>query len=346
MYNEQIEKLIELALADGELTEKEKQVLFKKAEAAGIDLDEFEMVLEARLFEKTKHKTIEPTVAPKSDKLGDVKKCPACGAIATSFSASCSDCGFEFRNVGANTSVKLLSEKLEAVVQECNKMSFEDKNVLGKLTDTAQQQQEKREKEILDRQRDVIKNFPIPNTKEDILEFLHFMNPKIKTGFGSDKNVVAWRNKYTEVLSRAESAFVNDTKMRSEIEQYKQQYKSSKLTLVISWFIGLPKKAKTGIIVATVFVLFYGFMGIFLGGMSSTHDKEVEKEKERLELILQNASNAIQNKNYDEAEIFANQLYWEYTDSYTSNDTDKLTETWNEKREKILNTIQNLKDKR
>lgn len=31
MYNEQIEKLIELALADGELTQKEKDVLFRKA---------------------------------------------------------------------------------------------------------------------------------------------------------------------------------------------------------------------------------------------------------------------------------------------------------------------------
>ena len=79
MYNEQIEKLIELALADGELTEKEKQVLFKKAEAAGIDLDEFEMVLDAKLFEKNQAKTETPPVsAPKSDKFGDVKKCPSC----------------------------------------------------------------------------------------------------------------------------------------------------------------------------------------------------------------------------------------------------------------------------
>ena len=58
IYNEQIENLIEMALADGELTEKEKQVLFKKAEAQGIDLDEFEMVLDAKLFEKQKISTI------------------------------------------------------------------------------------------------------------------------------------------------------------------------------------------------------------------------------------------------------------------------------------------------
>ena len=51
MYNEKIEALIKAALADGVLTEKEKQVLFKRAHEQGIDLDEFEMVLEAKLFE-------------------------------------------------------------------------------------------------------------------------------------------------------------------------------------------------------------------------------------------------------------------------------------------------------
>ncbi len=54
MYNKELEKLIEMALMDGELTEKEKQILFKKAEKFGVDLDEFEMVLDAKLFEKQK----------------------------------------------------------------------------------------------------------------------------------------------------------------------------------------------------------------------------------------------------------------------------------------------------
>ncbi|MFD1628662.1 hypothetical protein [Pseudopedobacter beijingensis] len=52
LYSSQLEKLIEIAITDGELTEKEKQVLFKRAEAEGIDLDEFEMVLEARIPNK------------------------------------------------------------------------------------------------------------------------------------------------------------------------------------------------------------------------------------------------------------------------------------------------------
>ena len=98
MYNEELEKLIEMALMDGELTEKEKQILFKKAEKFGVDLDEFEMVLDAKLYEKTKSVSQEKqeTSAPKSDKFGDVKKCPSCGAIVQSLQAVCSDCGHEF----------------------------------------------------------------------------------------------------------------------------------------------------------------------------------------------------------------------------------------------------------
>ncbi|MDR2621389.1 MAG: hypothetical protein LBC48_02275, partial [Dysgonamonadaceae bacterium] len=52
MYSEKLENLINHALIDGVLTEKKKQILFKNAEAEGIDMDEFEMVLEARLYEK------------------------------------------------------------------------------------------------------------------------------------------------------------------------------------------------------------------------------------------------------------------------------------------------------
>ena len=54
LYDNQLEQLIESALADGVLTDKEKGILIKKAQSMGIDLDEFEMVLEARLFEMNK----------------------------------------------------------------------------------------------------------------------------------------------------------------------------------------------------------------------------------------------------------------------------------------------------
>jgi len=54
MYSPEIERLIEMALVDGTINEKERMVLLNKAEALGINKDEFEMVLDARIFELNK----------------------------------------------------------------------------------------------------------------------------------------------------------------------------------------------------------------------------------------------------------------------------------------------------
>ncbi len=110
MYDEKTEALISAALEDGELSEKEKQILFKHAVKQGIDLDEFEMVLNARLLKLKKRSTLQSkeqessftqTVAipqpttTKSVKYGDVRKCPACGTMVASFQTHCPDCGHE-----------------------------------------------------------------------------------------------------------------------------------------------------------------------------------------------------------------------------------------------------------
>ena len=117
IYGNYMEHLIEMALADGELTEKEKQILFKKAEANGIDLDEFEMVLDARLYEKQKSmKKSQPSAqgsAPNSNKIGDVRKCPSCGAILESFTTRCPDCGHELNGIDTVSSFNALISKLE-----------------------------------------------------------------------------------------------------------------------------------------------------------------------------------------------------------------------------------------
>ena len=113
MYNEKIEALISAALADGVLTEKEKQVLFKRAEAEGIDLDEFEMVLDARLVELEKaEKEKAEKSAPKSTKYGDVRKCPVCGAMVPALAGICPECGYEFSGVDANLSSQKLADLL------------------------------------------------------------------------------------------------------------------------------------------------------------------------------------------------------------------------------------------
>jgi hypothetical protein len=76
-----------------------------------------------------------------SNKEGDIKKCPSCGTVAPSFGTVCSTCGHEFRNVETNASM----EKLFDLLQRASSISEKSS---------------------------IIINFPVPNTKESILEFL------------------------------------------------------------------------------------------------------------------------------------------------------------------------------
>ncbi len=270
MYNEQIENLINLALADGELTEKEKQILFKKAETAGIDLDEFEMVLDAKLFEKQQSmkqqepSTIPSPAAPKSDKFGDIKKCPSCGSIVQSFTGKCSDCNYEFRDLESDVTINKLFEALleaDSIRMDAFKESNMNRDLAknkgnglmgGMLSHTsssmAQLNEKKREddhikrhaEKILSRKTQIISNFPVPNSKESLLEFFTLGISKakiIKKGiFGSysdsekEHNILApiWKAKCEQVLMKARFALKEDKSTILEIENLFNQLNEKK----------------------------------------------------------------------------------------------------------------------
>ena len=228
MYNEQLEKLIEMALMDGELTEKEKQVLFKKAEAMGVDLDEFEMVLEAKLFEKQQsmQQTTQTTAAPKSDKFGEVKKCPACGSMVQSFQTKCSDCGHEFKNIGANVSIGKLFEMLNACENERKDEGMSVGSALGAMFAEALGGDK-----IMEKKKSIISGFPIPNTKDDILEFLStaIPNAKKKGNMFTKENpenkshnnlAPTWKSKCEQIIMKAKFSMKEDKKTLEEIMAY------------------------------------------------------------------------------------------------------------------------------
>lgn len=229
MYNAQLEKLIEMALMDGELTEKEKQILFKKAEGMGVDLDEFEMVLEAKLYEKQesmKAATQTTTAAPKSDKYGDVKKCPGCGAMAQSFQTNCPDCGHEFSNVGANVSIQKLFDMLNACESERKEQATSIKGAIGSMM-----AQGLGGDKVLEKKKSIISGFPIPNTKDDILEFLStaIPNAKQKGNFLTKQQpenkshndlVPTWKSKCEQIIMKAKFSMKDDKRTLEEIMAY------------------------------------------------------------------------------------------------------------------------------
>jgi len=97
----EIEKLIDLALADGQITEKERHVILKKAAELGVDADEVEMTLDGKLHQ------LEATKPKQKEKVGSIKTCPACGTSVKPFTEECADCGHVYRHDSLN---KLTSE--------------------------------------------------------------------------------------------------------------------------------------------------------------------------------------------------------------------------------------------
>lgn len=52
MYSKELEELIEAVLADGTITEKERDVIHKRAEREGVSLDEIDVYLDGKIFKK------------------------------------------------------------------------------------------------------------------------------------------------------------------------------------------------------------------------------------------------------------------------------------------------------
>ncbi|MBF0964226.1 MAG: hypothetical protein HXK17_02555, partial [Alloprevotella sp.] len=189
MLTPELEQLIQYALADGVLTDKERAVLMKKAEAAGADLDEFEMILEAKVHEAKK---AAAAAAPKaSNKEGEMKKCPHCGTPITSFRTTCQECGYEFRNIEAVESAAVLFEQIKNLeMEKARELSLHENNKNKQLEAFGGVYSSERRKERDDLTRrlnesgkaivkkfseakiSLIKLYAVPNTKQDLIEFL------------------------------------------------------------------------------------------------------------------------------------------------------------------------------
>jgi hypothetical protein len=225
-----LNQLIEAAFVDGKLSDKEKEILFKKALNYGIDLDEFEIILNAKLY-RLKNENKSNKLDLDSKKIKETRKCPYCGAITESFSSNCLDCGSEFRNVDASQNITIFCEKINALELERKEGLFSDslkkpdlsfssiikwwifwwilipinlyRLIISKTKPCSWS--------IVDiRKEEMIMNFPVPNSKEEMIEFITLSVSKIKP--------VSYFKKYSEEgkfilkwnliwLSKAEQVF-------------------------------------------------------------------------------------------------------------------------------------------
>ena len=187
-FSQALEEVIEAALADGVLTDKERAVLHKRAMAEGVDPDELDVVIEGRLAKMKRETDWLKPAPPASEKRGNIVKCPSCGAPIEAGAVSCKECGYVFTNVAANRSSEKLAEKISFLLHS-----------------------KANENHIIEE----IKNFPLPTGKEDLMEFIASMDAKRKEQGPLQQ---AYRAKFNEAITKAKTFFSNDAQVMGMVK--------------------------------------------------------------------------------------------------------------------------------
>lgn len=155
MYSKKLEEMISMALVDGAMDESDRQVINKVAVAEGVDLDELQWYINS-LAKKQRNEHAK-SVAEESAKyeretreaIGNICPNPKCHKQIPPMSLECPHCHTKIVNKKSSSSIQDLLEKINSVRQRGG---------------TAKE----REQAI----NDTITMYPVPNTKEEIIEFL------------------------------------------------------------------------------------------------------------------------------------------------------------------------------
>lgn len=225
-----LNSLITAAVADGEISDLERQVLIRNAQAENVPMDEFVMVLEARLYEqrqvlkaqqeqrehqaKLVNAQAEASLrsaapqpapaAPKANPANSVRKCPACGAIITKTTATCcEECGYEFENVQATSPIQPLIDKLEALDREYQKMNPIKQAMSGAI--------------IYQRKSTAISTYVVPSSRKAIMDFCMIACSSANACQFGDPTKKAWKAKVKEVIERSKTMFPNDAEYMSTL---------------------------------------------------------------------------------------------------------------------------------
>lgn len=138
---------------------------------------------------------------------GELHKCPNCGELLNSFVTNCPTCGYELRSVKAKSPVNELAMKIE-------RTSSVDEKI------------------------ELITNFYVPNTREDIFDFFILAVSNLEdTYYDTDD---AWRAKLEQTYHKARISFGNTP----EFEYIEKLYNRTRSNVSKRWFSNFVRKNK------------------------------------------------------------------------------------------------------
>jgi len=142
---------------------------------------------------------------------GVINKCPSCGEVLSGLVATCPACGYELRGTRASESIHEFALKVEQVASE-------------------------------DQKSNLIRTFPIPNSKEDIFEFM-IMALSNLSNESRISLINAWTVKIEQSYLKAKLIFSNDNdfskfqaiydQLQEKVNKENKEEKTKKLILMI-----------------------------------------------------------------------------------------------------------------
>lgn len=150
------------------------------------------------------------------------KKCPKCGHSLNGINAVCPLCGYELKNAKVADSISELTNEINKLNQKRNTV----KDALA--TKVSGRQSNPTDEKIAS----LIQNFVVPNTKEDIFEFMilaagymdvKFLAGRQKVSEVSDIIIKAWASKFEQTYQKANLSFGQDADFKKIQDLYLQK---------------------------------------------------------------------------------------------------------------------------
>ncbi len=207
IYPERIEKLIRLAMADGELDSDGIEMLERAAIKEGLDPDEVVFVAKKRLKQNAKAAPVNLSPAQKlAASLSEIdsKFDSAISAIRMGDSSS------------AMGIIDALTGGATGLVVSIGKSLFgkSDDDKIDELEDLRDTQKAR-----------IIAGTPLPNDETHLIELLEYAMAQVKSGIGYDEEENAWKALHQNSYNRATMVFQNNPQKMQYLENLKPRKK-------------------------------------------------------------------------------------------------------------------------
>lgn len=158
------------------------------------------------------------------------RKCPKCGNQLSGITAVCPLCGYEIKYAKTASSISELTKEINRLKQKRNAVSDA---IAAKLSGRGNSPTDEKISSL-------IQNFIVPNSKEEIFEFMifaaghmdaEFLAGKKKTSHEPDIIIKAWASKFSQTFQKAKLSFGNDAdfqKIRELYDAKMQEIKDAK----------------------------------------------------------------------------------------------------------------------